>query len=149
MSIMTTKKSLPLAVLLPLTLVAAIILLIGSLVVYRLINPPAPPTVTSSGVITVQGQTLTPSQLGQGKQLYELHCAFCHGVNLEGQLNWQNNPQLARPLDPTSPSRQYPDAQLLQIIAEGKPDTPMQGYADSLTEADMAAIIGYLKTHWQ
>jgi len=152
---MATKKPIPLAVWLPLGLVATVISLIGSLVVYSLLNPPAPPTVNFVGIITVRGQTITPQQLGQGQQLYELHCAVCHGLKLEGQPNWQEgmaaNLLLAPALDQNSPSRQYSDEQILQLISQGgiKPNTTMLGYKDKLTPTEMAALLGYIKTHWK
>ena len=34
---------------------------------------------------------LSPTQLAEAKALYEANCAACHGINGQGEENWQNN----------------------------------------------------------
>jgi len=89
-----------------------------------------------------------------GSGLYQANCASCHGVNLEGQMNWkvpgENGVLLAPPHDNSGHTWHHADDLLLQIIAEGgsMPNSTMPAYQDRLTEAEMTAILAYIKTYW-
>jgi mono/diheme cytochrome c family protein len=93
--------------------------------------------------------TVSP-QMAQGRTLYEQHCAGCHGVNGEGQANWQlpdasgNLP--APPHNDGGHTWHHSDAQLLTVIAEGR--NAMPGYEDILTPAQQEAVLAYIKTFW-
>jgi mono/diheme cytochrome c family protein len=89
-----------------------------------------------------------------GQALYEAQCASCHGINGEGQPNWQiPNADGVFPAPPhTSDGHtwHHPDQLLLEITANGGglPNSGMPGFADKLTEPEMEAILDYIKTFW-
>jgi cytochrome c oxidase cbb3-type subunit III len=76
--------------------------------------------------------------------LYKQNCAGCHGA--DGKLG--PAPPLNDPLFLTL----VPDAALEQVIAEGRPGTPMPAFArskgGSLTDAQVTALAGGLKPRW-
>lgn len=94
------------------------------------------------------------TQVTLGRSVYEANCAACHGVNGEGQENWQrpdeNGVLPAPPHDGSGHTWHHPDPHLLRIIAEGgqSPGSQMPGYADSLTQAEMEAVLAYIKSFW-
>ncbi len=103
--------------------------------------------------------TSTIAPLAQGKSLYRMHCASCHGVNLEGQPNWRERKADGRlpapPHDETGHTWHHPDAQLLKITKLGteaivgngyKSDMP--GFADILTDEEIGAVLAYIKSTW-
>ena len=100
-------------------------------------------------------QASIPSgQLTDGKAIYEANCASCHGINGEGQPNWQiPNEQGVYPAPPHNNDGHtwhHPDQQLLEIIAQGGslPTTGMPGFEGTLNQARMEAILTYIKTFW-
>src|SRR5690606_25758647 len=42
----------------------------------------------SSGGQQVSGRWYTQSQVEQGRELFQMHCAVCHGEKAEGTVNW-------------------------------------------------------------
>lgn len=98
--------------------------------------------------------TLDPVIVTQGKALYVQHCAACHGANLEGQPNWKspgpNGVYPAPPHNSDGHTWHHPDAVLLQIIAAGgvMPASAMPAFTGKLTDAEMQAILAYIKTFW-
>ena len=95
-----------------------------------------------------------PIDLAQGRALYDANCASCHGVNGEGQPNWQqpleNGVWLAPPHDASGHTWHHPDAVLLQIINDGgsAPNSTMPAYADILTREQQRAVLEYIKSFW-
>jgi mono/diheme cytochrome c family protein len=127
-------------------IIAAIILIgAGSFFLF------APTGVTA---ITVNAQPISADQLDQGQQVYAANCAACHGPAGEGQLNWRqpdaNGVFPAPPHDSSGHTWHHPDQQLLQIIAQGgsMPGSTMLAYKGQLTEAEMIAVLAYIKTFW-
>lgn len=94
-----------------------------------------------------------PAQLATGKQVYEAHCAACHGINGEGQPNWRvpfNGVYPAPPHDSSGHTWHHPDQVLLEVIAKGgsMPNSAMPAYAEILTEEEQIAALEYIKTFW-
>ena len=89
-----------------------------------------------------------------GPALYEAQCASCHGVNGEGQQNWQiPNAEGVFPAPPHKSEGHtwhHPDQVLLEITAKGGslPNSGMPGFSDTLTEPEMEAILSHIKTFW-
>ena len=58
--------------------------------------------------------------IAQGKKTYALHCASCHGVNLEGQSNWsEKGPDglyPSPPVDVTGHIWHHPDNYLIKLV---------------------------------
>ncbi len=99
--------------------------------------------------------TLDPAAVSQGEQLYTQYCAACHGVNLEGQPNWQQ-PDIqgnfpAPPHDASGHTWHHADQQLIAITLQGGASyggVNMPAFGDELSEADAEAILSYIKSHW-
>ena len=94
-----------------------------------------------------------------GQQVYAANCAGCHGVNLEGQPDWQQaNPDgslRAPPHDETGHTWHHGDAALIESISLGGArlaanvgTSAMPAYKDSLTNEDITAVLVYIKSTW-
>jgi mono/diheme cytochrome c family protein len=103
-----------------------------------------------------------PNDAGQvalGQQVYTGWCASCHGANLEGQPNWKegplNGPLPAPPHDPSGHTWHHPDALLFDVIKRGgqvavPPNyrSGMPAFGDSLSGAEIQAVLAYIKSRW-
>lgn len=95
-----------------------------------------------------------------GRQVYANHCAACHGVNLEGEPDWNRRLPDGRlpapPHDASGHTWHHPDSVLLGIIREGMvpPYAPadyesnMPAFAGVLSEEEMLAVLAYIKSTW-
>ena len=93
-----------------------------------------------------------------GKVLYMEFCASCHGANLEGQPDWRqrlpNGRLPAPPHDETGHTWHHSDEQLFRIVKEGLAalapgfETDMQAYGGVLDDAQIEAILDYIKGTW-
>jgi len=94
-----------------------------------------------------------------GSRLYADHCASCHGANLEGEANWRtrlaNGRMPAPPHDETGHTWHHPDADLFRItkygteeLVGGDYESDMAGYADALSDAQIIAVLSYIKSTW-
>jgi S-disulfanyl-L-cysteine oxidoreductase SoxD len=97
----------------------------------------------------------------RGKAIYANRCASCHGANLEGQPEWRkrrpNGRLPAPPHDATGHTWHHPDAVLVDIIKNGlvpgrtAPDnyeSDMPPYGALLSDADIVAVLAYIKSTW-
>jgi mono/diheme cytochrome c family protein len=95
----------------------------------------------------------------EGKQLYASHCASCHGRRLQGQLLWQVKDQFvgqrAPAHDQTGHTWQHSDEDLFHVTKFGRFSTTpatvksyMPAYAQNLSDAQIVAIIAYIKATW-
>lgn len=96
-------------------------------------------------------------QIGRGKAVYDSYCAECHGIGGEGEY-----PQA--PLDPgpdglmgAPPHNEnghtwhHADDLLVQRIEQGSRYPgfkPMPAFAETLTDAEVEAVLAYIKTMW-
>ncbi len=98
-------------------------------------------------------------QLDLGAQLYALHCASCHGVELEGQPDWRrrmpNGRLPAPPHDISGHTWHHPDWELFTMTKYGvtpfaPPDyeTDMPAFGDVLSDAEIIAVLSYIKAQW-
>ena len=94
-----------------------------------------------------------------GKTVYEKHCASCHGANLEGQANWRERLPSGRlpapPHDRTGHTWHHPDTQLFDLtkrgpaaVVGGSYQSDMPGYAGILSDAEIVAVLSYIKSTW-
>ena len=84
-----------------------------------------------------QGQVPTgPASLAEGKTLYDLHCAFCHGRGDDGFAANLVSPNL-----PHAPS----DNALFNIIKNGIPGTDMPASL-GLTDPDAWKIAAFVRS---
>lgn len=111
-------------------------------------------------LLTAQVEAAAESQRERGELVYNRFCSFCHGKNLEGQANWRKrNPDgklPAPPHDETGHTWHHADVLLFGIIKQGlvppyaPPNykTDMQAWGDTLSDADIYAVIAYIKSRW-
>jgi mono/diheme cytochrome c family protein len=93
-----------------------------------------------------------------GANLYAEHCASCHGHSLEGEPDWQtrrpDGKLPAPPHDATGHTWHHSDRQLMTIIRDGLATlvpgyvTDMPAYGYVLSDAEIQAILQYLKEKW-
>jgi mono/diheme cytochrome c family protein len=100
------------------------------------------------------------AQVALGAKLYAQHCGACHGMKLEGQPNWrsrQANGRLpAPPHDESGHTWHHPDQVLFAITRNGlvAPYAPkgyqsdMPAFAGALSDAEIWAVLAYIKSHW-
>ncbi|MFM7678405.1 MAG: c-type cytochrome [Roseiflexaceae bacterium] len=98
------------------------------------------------------------NEASDGRTLYMRSCAVCHGVNLEGQANWQtarpDGSYPAPPHDASGHTWHHPDAYLVAVTLQGgaaitgNPQNAMPGFAQQLTPVQAQAIIDYIKSTW-
>jgi mono/diheme cytochrome c family protein len=99
-----------------------------------------------------------PKVAATGDVLYERHCAACHGINLEGQANWQtqnaDGSMPAPPHDETGHTWHHRDKYLIEVTlyggaaVTGNPLNRMPAFGHVLSEAETRAIFTYIKSTW-
>lgn len=132
----------------PTMLLALVILtFVGAIIIIDQLNRQSTPTAPTSVSIEERG-----------KLLYDARCAVCHGANLQGQPNWQrarsDGSYPAPPHDATGHTWHHSDQYFVEVTlyggaaVTGVPTNAMPGFAGSLSEADVKAILAYIKTSW-
>ncbi len=113
-----------------------------------------------SDTVQVNSVSMALDELTLGKAIYAENCAACHGVNLEGEENWQEPNEdgsfKAPPHDETGHTWHHSDAYLLSRIRFGTQDldtglqsqSNMPAYEDVLTNQEIEAVLGYIKSNW-
>ena len=98
----------------------------------------------------------------RGAALYAQHCAACHGAQLEGQPDWQvadeNGVLPAPPHDASGHTWHHDDAMLKDYIRRGgqavlndlgvSMTSGMPAFGELLTDSDIAAVLGFIKSTW-
>lgn len=97
--------------------------------------------------------------VAHGRALYEANCASCHGAALQGEPDWRARDAdgylPAPPHDATGHTWHHPDEQLVAITALGTEKivgggylSRMPGFAQSLDEDDILAVLAFIKSTW-
>jgi mono/diheme cytochrome c family protein len=100
-----------------------------------------------------------PRVVALGENIYARACASCHGEDLEGQANWRerlpNGRLPAPPHDETGHTWHHPDEVLFRLtkdgpaaLAGGGYESDMPAYADILSDAEIIAVLSYIKSTW-
>jgi mono/diheme cytochrome c family protein len=100
-----------------------------------------------------------PKVIAEGRQVYEAHCASCHGPDLKGQPNWRSrgaNGRLpAPPHDPSGHTWHHPSQQLFEIVKHGVQafapsgyESDMPGYDNLLSDSAIWAVLAYIRSTW-
>jgi mono/diheme cytochrome c family protein len=101
----------------------------------------------------------SPGMLALGAALYGEHCASCHGVELEGQPDWQRRLSSGRlpapPHDASGHTWHHADSILFRIVRDGPAaivggayESDMPGFADLMTDAEIEAVLAFIKSTW-
>lgn len=111
---------------------------------------------------TVDAGLLQPDDaelVALGAEIYDAHCAVCHGADLEGEPNWRQRDAEgflpAPPHDETGHTWHHPDQVLIDLTRHGLepfagPDyrSRMPAYDDILTDREIVAVLSYIKSRW-
>ena len=103
-----------------------------------------------------------PVDIVAGEGLYQEYCAACHGVNLQGQGDWQSPGDDGRlpapPHDETGHTWHHPDSLIFTytklggkevLAAQGiEFDSGMPGFTQQLSDEEIWNIIEYIKSTW-
>ena len=108
--------------------------------------------------LTVLGVPVDAEMLDQGADLYAENCASCHGADLEGQPDWrrrlENGRMPAPPHDEAGHTWHHADQQLFDITKNGLAsvvpgyESDMPVFEGILSDAEITAILGYIKSTW-
>ena len=101
----------------------------------------------------------SPDLVERGAVLYQQHCASCHGANLEGQPNWRERDAdgmlPAPPHDVTGHTWHHSDALLFDVTKLGSTAvvgsdymSNMPGFAESMTDGEIWAVLAFIKSTW-
>lgn len=112
----------------------------------------------SQAEITRREEAAPPDLVAQGRDLYLKKCAVCHGAQMEGQAHTIGEGSNARPVS-VPPLKGDPlalamtDAELRQLILGGEayhpaPHSDYRMPDAKLLDAEVAALIGYLRRAW-
>jgi mono/diheme cytochrome c family protein len=87
-----------------------------------------------------------PTDLEQGRTIYERHCADCHGPEGrgDGRLAISLSPRPGNLVSAQTSAKS--DQELLKIIAKGRPRTAMGGWDERLSQEDQAAVLAYIRS---
>jgi mono/diheme cytochrome c family protein len=99
------------------------------------------------------------AKVALGHRVYDSNCASCHGLHLEGQADWQtrkaNGKLPAPPHDWHGHTWRHPDSQLFAFVKNGvAPYSPagyktdMLAFGGTLSDAEIWAVITYIKSAW-
>ena len=94
-----------------------------------------------------------------GQSIYAEHCAACHGAQLEGAPNWQIRDAggllPAPPHDATGHTWHHDDETLFTLtkyglagLMENAPPSGMPVYDGVLSDADIIAVLSFIKSTW-
>jgi mono/diheme cytochrome c family protein len=91
-----------------------------------------------------------------GKQLYRVHCAGCHGRNLQGQPLWQLADayagRRAPAFDETGYAWQHSDEEIFHVTKYGRlasgPPGAMPAFEHRLEDYQILAVIAFIKARW-
>ena len=100
-----------------------------------------------------------PEVVALGERAYAAHCAACHGAALEGEPGWRSpGPDgllPAPPHDETGHTWHHPDAVLFALTKEGPAAyvggghrSAMPGFGDVLSDAEIVAVLSFIKSTW-
>ena len=103
---------------------------------------------------------LDDGEIALGQELYVIHCASCHGLDLKGEADWQLQNEdgtfRAPPHDASGHTWHHSDKVLLESIRLGGARLPdniggaskMPAFEQILEEQQMLAVLAYIKSTW-
>ncbi len=130
-------------------LLALIVLAAGAALAWWQFNLPPSDTMDSND----------PRIVARGRQVYDTQCASCHGKDLEGQPNWRSRLASGRlpapPHDASGHTWHHPGKVLFSVVRDGVAknappgyQTDMPVYGGVLSDAEIWAVLAYIKSRW-
>ena len=115
--------------------------------------------VALAATLASWAQAVAAEEGMDGAALYQQNCASCHGTELQGQPDWRSLGPDGRlpapPHDATGHTWHHGDDILFRITREGTAavvgggyESDMPGFGDSLSDAEIRAILDYIKSTW-
>jgi mono/diheme cytochrome c family protein len=103
--------------------------------------------------------TEPPERIALGRAVYDLHCASCHGADLQGAPDWRtplpSGRMPAPPHDATGHTWHHPDSVLFRIVRHGTAavvgggyESDMPGFGGILSDAEIAAVLAFIRSTW-
>jgi mono/diheme cytochrome c family protein len=100
-----------------------------------------------------------PKLLARGEAVYRQHCAACHGVQLEGQMDWKSRDARGRlpapPHDESGHTWHHDDEVLFEVTKYGLGkhapagyQSDMPAFGDRLSDDEIVAVLAYIKSRW-
>jgi mono/diheme cytochrome c family protein len=89
-----------------------------------------------------------------GSQLFQQHCAECHGANAEGTSEWKKTDATGHypppPLNGSAHAWHHSIPQLARSIKQGGQQLGgvMPGFADKLDDQQILALIAFFQSKW-
>lgn len=106
-----------------------------------------------------KGDPSDATAVAKGQLVYAQYCASCHGANLEGQPDWQqqrpDGTWPAPPHDISGHTWHHNDESLFTTVKFGSQATSpagykvsMPGYASTLSDDEIWAVLAFIKSTW-
>jgi len=109
-------------------------------------------------VETLAGSNVTrqsdPRQVALGAEVYQKHCASCHGDHGQGAPDWRRKGADGLypppPLNGSGHEWHHSTAALREIIKNGSPpgQGKMPAWKDKLSDAEVDAVIAWFQSQW-
>jgi len=111
------------------------------------------------GLIPASVASGETAEIATGRRIYDEHCAACHGRQLEGQPDWRRRLPSGRlpapPHDASGHTWHHSDKVLFRITKQGPAaivgggyESDMPGFDGVLTDAEIRAVIDFIKSTW-
>jgi len=115
--------------------------------------------IALAAILASWAQAVAAEEGMDGAALYQQNCASCHGAELQGQPDWRSPGPDGRlpapPHDATGHTWHHGDEILFRITRDGTAAvvgggyaSDMPGFGDALTDAEIRAILDYIKSTW-
>lgn len=125
---------------------------------WKIVALAAAAVLAALGAWEIGGYRRAAERLAEGRALYAMHCAACHGAGLEGQPNWQtpmpNGRMPAPPHNASGHTWHHGDRELRTIITSGL-SAVIPGYASdmpafgaALNGEEVNKVLDYIKSTW-
>ena len=87
-----------------------------------------------------------PGDRGEGRAVYDRHCADCHGPEGrgDGPTATSLSPRPGNLISAQTSAKS--DQDLLKIIANGRPRTAMTGWNERLSRDEQLAVLAYIRS---
>ena len=115
--------------------------------------------IALAAILASWAQAVAAEEGMDGAALYQQNCASCHGTELQGQPEGRSLGTDGRlpapPHDATGHTWHHGDDILFRITRDGTAavvgggyESDMPGFGDSLRDAEIRAILDYIKSTW-